>query len=226
MKLSDLSNLSTGTKIIGILSALGLVVLVGVGLFFAFRKKDTPTTTPKPPITTPTTTPAGVVVGSGAYGGVLGGPPVTTIPPVTRAAAMINTPSVGKMEVYYADKGGTNATRYMFTTKDEAESHAKMLKGTIATPEQLKNAHLKGMDVCWLGWASDNKIYTVSQRSHGTGSGCEGNSIGVHGYTHLKKAGVWVYGVKPGASQVVNCTTPNAGQCILPFSTTKWSEYS
>lgn len=83
------------------------------------------------------------------------------------------------------------------------------------------------MDVCWLGWASEGKIYTITQSSHGTFSGCEGGSIGV--YEHkltTPKGGAWVYGVKPSSS--VKCTDPNAGECILPFSTknNKWSQNS
>lgn len=62
-------------------------------------------------------------------------------------------------EVYYADKGGTNESRYNFSTKNDAEIYAKSLGGTLATVDQLTKAHAQGMDICWLGWASDGQIY-------------------------------------------------------------------
>jgi len=133
-------------------------------------------------------------------------------------------------EVYYADKGSENSgtnKRYQFSSKDQAESYAKQLGGTLATLEQIRDAHSRGIDVCWLGWASDSKIYTISQSSHGVTSGCDGGSIGVYAATlATPMAGAWVYGFKPASSSVKNCTARNVGECILPFSTknNKWSQ--
>ena len=122
-----------------------------------------------------------------------------------------------KIEVYYADKGGTNTTRYQFASKEAAENYAKSLGGTLATVDQLRKANeSQGMDICWNGWASDGLIYTVSNRSHGDGSGCEsGNhTIGVTIQRNAFIAGAWVYGVKPRS--YTNCTDYNiTTPCII-----------
>ena len=198
-------NLTKNQTIIAFASVGVVIVVLIIGIYFAFIKKDTPTATIKPTATIN---------------------PTTTIK-ATNTPTLTNTPiQTGTYpEVYYADKGGANDTRYAFTSMFEADAYAKSLGGTLATIEQIRNAHINGMDNCWFGWASNGNIYTISQSSHGPGSGCEGNTIGVSVFTNVSKAGAWVYGVKPSYSSVVNCATPNAGKCILPFSKNKWSQY-
>ena len=118
-------------------------------------------------------------------------------------------------EVYYADKAGTNATRYQFSSKNDAESYANSLGGTLANLEQLIKAHggAQNMDICWFGWASDGKVYTVSQPGHIAGSACDGINSGVTQQS-VTNAGAWVYGVKP--SSYTNCTDYNiTTPCII-----------
>lgn len=201
-------NLNQLTQQQKIFAAIGVVVFVGIVIFLVWYfiiKKDTPKATPK---ATPTP---------------------TNTPTRTNTPTPTNTPVVALKEVYYADKGGTNETRYAFGSKDQADTHAKLLGGTLATLQQLIDAHSKGLDVCSFAWASDGLVYTVSQNSHGLGSGCENNStIGVKTF-QINKGGAWVYGVKPPAAIVTMCNGPSVTTpCILPFSTVtkKWSQYS
>jgi len=130
-------------------------------------------------------------------------------------------------EVYYADKGGTDKTRYAFTSSAQAEAHAKSLGGTIATYRQLKDAVSKGLDVCWYGWGKDDSnagcIYTATSTDSNDIT-C-GSVKDVIDFTHVvKKGGVWVYGVKKPKTQYTDCIRSTV-PCVLPFSKTKWSQY-
>ena len=206
------------------------VTLVVVGIIVAIvlsRSKNTakpatatPSATTKPSGSA-TTTPSATTKPSGS---------ATTTPSAT------TKPSADLREVYYSDKGGTDragnipGTRYAFTFA-EASAHATERGGVLATPQQLEEAHRNGLDVCWFGWASDG-IYTVAQKTHGYGSGCEGDNLGAKKRTDLgngAKAGAWVYGIKPSRANILNCKDSGvASSCVLPFSTitNKWSQYS
>lgn len=202
----DLKNLSPLQMVIG----LGFVTLIGVLVYVLVlvlvigkdtQNKDVPTLT-----STPTSTPI-------------------------RANIIDNIPNVPAdlREVYYSDNGGSssgsNPSRYAFTFA-QAQQHATERGGVLATPEQLNDANRRGLDVCWLGWASDSKVYTAAQN---VGSGCEGENLGVKLRPNITKAGAWIYGIKPTLTNIANCKNPGVvSSCVLPFSTitNKWSQYS
>jgi hypothetical protein len=139
-------------------------------------------------------------------------------------------------EVYYADKGGTDGTRYAFTTGADAEKYATSLGGTIATFAQLVEAYKKGLNQCSFAWGVDDgnapRIYTVTTKKMNDDI-CRFPQGGVTEFFPIRPSwtdhkqstgGVWVYGVKKPKDQSMDCANSNV-PCVLPFSETKWSQY-
>ena len=177
-----------------ILIAGGFVGLLVLLVYFVFIGKDTP----KPPVRPPPAIP-------------------------NPATPRVSMPTLDLLqEVYYADKGGTNETRYKFTKSSDAEAYANELGGTLATYEQLKDAQMNGLDVCWFGWAKDGKIYTATSTPNSDPT-CAKPAVGL--FSSVRKGGAWVYGIKKPKMESMHCNDPNTTiSCVLPFSKTKWSQ--
>ena len=132
------------------------------------------------------------------------------------------TSGATKSEVYYYDNAGNNEGRYKLTL-ESAKALATKLGGTIATEDQIREAHKAGLDVCSIGWASDGMKYISSVSDRGPASGC--TTSGVQKGTWGTGAGVFVYGPKP-AKPSGDCSTYPSTPCAAPFSPSKWSQYS
>ena len=172
-----------------------------------------------------------VVVVGGIIAGIVLSQSKDPVKPATKPSGATTKPTTKpsgtEKEVYFADKGGTNETRYAFTNLADAEAYATSLGGTIATMPQLIDAKAKGLHQCSFGWGKDDihgRIYTVTTKPTAD-STCPWAEGGVTNFwPRVSIGGVWVYGVKKPKSESVNCTGSKVS-CVLPFSDTKWSQY-
>ena len=162
----------------------------------------------------------------------------TTSPAITMSqddtSSGATTPTLGKKEVYYANKSST----YAFTTLAEAEKYATSLGGTIASFDQLVEAYRQGLNQCSFAWGVTDQIeggaiYTVTTKQMNDDT-CRFPEGGVTqffpnhpewtNHPRVTSGGVWVYGVKKPKAQSMDCANSNV-PCVLPFSETKWSQY-
>jgi hypothetical protein len=210
----------------GIGGAVALLCLILV-IYFATKKDTAPATPKTTPPSTPKTTPPST--------------PKTTPPSTSTTTPMRTTPPTPKPEVYVYDEGiyGIALTR--------AEDIAKNLNATLATASQLQEAQKAGADWCRWGWTSDSATiaYPLAGTKDTANSNCldadaKAVSPGTRGKVFTSKRdqamipfetwAVVLYGIKPKeqpeCKSALGVTKSFGNGCVLPFSSTKWSQYS
>jgi len=126
-------------------------------------------------------------------------------------------------EVYLYDVG-----RYGLNLA-AAQQAAAALGATVASSAQVAAAQAAGAEWCWAGWdavtaGGNQAVYPMQSLMPQCGSG-----PGVQVFSASPAAtdafGVNLYGPKPSQGEYPVCGSGSTA-CVLPFSSTNWSQYA
>ena len=153
--------------------------------------------------------------------------------PQTCVSGVCTDPVVAPSEVYHYDEG-------MFAIhSDDIQKIATRFGATVASESDIVAAQAAGADWCRWGWLNNNTIaYPLAGPTAypycPDGTPPPGGKV--FKYLDTSSGNTWgvtLYGPKPSKSVLPVCastlgaSTKSVGApCIVPFSSTKWSQYS